>query len=209
MQYNNFHLYDRSTCMTNVKDSNTNSEIDIVVLWVDGNDPEWKKSYLKHKEGKKLNETQAGFLRFNDWETLRYLFRGIEFNLPWIRKVHLITQGHLPSWLNINHPKFEIQTHEEIFFHKEDLPTFNSSAIELNILGISNLSEKFIYFNDDIIPLKPLSPSRFFQNDLPVDFLIQGIPRRGCAYIKHFAQIMFGVKIVANCVDCINRKFDK
>ena len=38
---------------------------------------------------------------------------------------------------------------KEIFDDPEDLPTFNSHAIEHNIYKIKGLSERFLYMNDD------------------------------------------------------------
>lgn len=49
-----------------------NRGIDIVIPWVDGNDPEWqreKEKYETNLEGdKRIN-------RFRDWENLQYVFR--------------------------------------------------------------------------------------------------------------------------------------
>jgi hypothetical protein len=52
------------------------------------------------------------------------------------------------------------------------LPTFNSGAIEMNLHHIPDLSEKFIYFNDDFFVTKKLSPDYFFTNGLPNDFFL-------------------------------------
>ena len=41
------------------------------------------------------------------------------------------------------------------------LPSYNSSAIELNIHRIRGLSEHFIYFNDDMFKIKDTQPSDF------------------------------------------------
>lgn len=50
-------------------------EIDLVIPWVDGNDPKWlaeKRACLKEEEG----DGRAN--RFREWDNLEYLFRGIE-----------------------------------------------------------------------------------------------------------------------------------
>jgi hypothetical protein len=52
-------------------------------------------------------------------------------------------------FVNIENPKIQIVKHSEIMSH-EYLPVFNSVAIEANIHHIPNLSENFLYLNDDV-----------------------------------------------------------
>ena len=49
--------------------------MDIVITYVDGNDPVWKKDYEKHTNVPVMQK------RFRDWGTLKYLLRGIERKL--------------------------------------------------------------------------------------------------------------------------------
>ena len=70
---------------------------------------------------------------------------------PWIRHVYLVTNGQIPNWLNIDHPKLTVVTHAEIFDNHTHLPTFASPAIEAHIHKIPGLSERFIYCNDDVM----------------------------------------------------------
>ena len=144
-----------------------NTDIDIIIPWVDGNDPEWQKIYSQysHQSNQRENNTM---IRFRDWDNLQYLFRGIEKFMPWVRKVHLVTCGQKPSWLNLNATKLNFVRHED-FIPKEYLPTFSVRPIELNIHRIPGLADKFIYFNDDFFVLKPIEPSCFFRKSLPVD----------------------------------------
>ena len=142
-------------------------EIDIVVTWVDGNDPAWlseKEQYMAPNEFADAKE------RFRDWELLPYWFRGIEKNAPWVRKIHFITWGHIPAWLNTEHPKLHIVRHED-YIPKEYLPTFNCNVIELHMHRIEGLSEQFVYFNDDLYLLKASKPTDFFKDGKPVDML--------------------------------------
>lgn len=140
--------------------------IDIVLTWVDNKDPAWIKEYEKYSKEKLYD------VRFEELGTLKYIFRGIENFLPWIRTVHFVTFGHLPSWMNLEHPKLQIVNHHDIFPDTSVLPTFNSSAIEMNFHFIQGLSETFIYFNDDTFVLKQLPKEYFFTNGLPNDFYI-------------------------------------
>ena len=57
------------------------------------------------------------------------------------------------------------------FIPQKYLPTFNSHPIEWNFHRIKNLSEHFVYFNDDIFLLQPIEPTDFFRDGKPVDML--------------------------------------
>ena len=50
------------------------------------------------------------------------------------------------------------------------LPVFNSSSLELSFHKIKNLSEHFVYFNDDMFLNAPVKPDYYFKNGLPCDF---------------------------------------
>lgn len=141
------------------------SKIDIVITWVDGNDINWQKEKKKYRP---QTESDNSSVRFRDWENLKYWFRGIEKYAPWVNKVFFVTWGHVPEWLDISNPKLRVVKHDE-FIPKEYLPTFSSHTIELNLHRIKDLSEKFIYFNDDFFIINPTKESDFFINDLPCD----------------------------------------
>ncbi|WP_028855340.1 stealth conserved region 3 domain-containing protein [Psychrilyobacter atlanticus] len=183
-----------------------NEEIDVIIIWVDGNDPKWYREFLKYSPQK--IDTSNSKSRFRDFGTLKYVFRGIDKCIPWVRKIHFVTSGHKPEWLNVNHPQINFVTHKEMFYEKKHLPVFNSSAIELNFLGIKDLADKFIYFNDDMLILKKTSQERFFKNNLPVDFLLQGVPRRGKLYKKFISNSLW-VDAINNNIDLINKFFNK
>ena len=141
-----------------------NQDIDIVVLWVDGSDPAWlaqKQQYLPpvSKDSNSVN-------RYRDWGLMHYWFRAIETFAPWVRKVHFVTWGHVPEFLDLDAPKLHVVRHDE-FIPAEYLPTFNANTIEMNIHRIPGLAEHFIYFNDDMFLLKPHTPEDFFRNGLP------------------------------------------
>ncbi len=141
-------------------------DIDVVITWVDGNDPEWKK--VKNKYTPPAQKDSASDTRYRDWDNLQYVLRGIEQNMPWVRRVHLVTWGHIPKWLNTGCSKLNIVRHED-FIPAEYLPTFNSNAIELNLHRIEDLAERFICFNDDMFVVKKTCSEDFFMNGLPKD----------------------------------------
>ena len=143
-------------------------KIDFVILWVDGNDVEWKKERDKYS----IDETDKNEVRFRDWELLKYWFRGVEKYAPWVNRIFFITYGHVPNWLNTNYEKIKIVKHSD-FIPKEYLPTFNSNVIELNLNKIKDLSEKFVLFNDDVFIWDYIYPNDFFVNNKVKDIFIE------------------------------------
>ena len=88
-----------------------NQKIDFVIMWVDGSDPAWLEEKNKYLE-KKIDTSNA-INRYRDMGLLKYWFRGVEKLTPWVNKVHFVTWGHIPSWLNTNNPKLNIVKHED------------------------------------------------------------------------------------------------
>lgn len=146
--------------------------IDVVIPWVDDSDPKWRAErdrYLnKDKTHKHLRNFDANAHRFRSWDNLQYIFRGIEKYMPWVRTIHLVTNGQVPRWLSLTNPKLNIVRHRD-YIPQEFLPTFNSHTIELNLHRIPSLAEHFIYFNDDTYIIRPMKPNDFFS--------AKGLPR--------------------------------
>ena len=147
-------------------------KIDFVILWVDDQDPVWKKE-KEYYQGEKNDKTTSDN-RFRDWNTLKYWFRGVEKFAPWVHQIFFITYGHIPDWLNVNHPKLKIINHKD-FIDEKYLPTFNSNVIEINLNKIEELSEHFVEFNDDMFLIKDTLPSDFFEKGLPKDEFVETI----------------------------------
>lgn len=148
---------------------NATSDIDFVITWVDGNDPDWLAQKLECL-GTSADDRSADTrnVRYRPWDTFRYLFRGIDTYAPWVRKVHLVTWGHLPTWLNAGNPKLNVVKHAD-YIPEKYLPTFSSRTIEFNFHRIPGLAEKFVNFNDDMMLIKPVKPTDFFYDGLPCD----------------------------------------
>lgn len=174
--------------------------IDIVLLWVDGSDPDWlaeRARYAKETKGSIVDNSSA---RYRDAGILRYLLRSIACNMPWIRTVHFVTWGHLPPWLDPNAKGLHVVRHEE-FIPENYLPTFSSHTIELNIHRIPGLAEHFIYFNDDMLVLKPTRSEDFFVDGLPADYAVET-----ALHGKYFRSI---AGVTLSDVEIINQNFRK
>jgi hypothetical protein len=132
--------------------------MDVVITYVNGLDPVWKKDFQQYTNRPIIEK------RFRDWGTLKYLVRGIETYMPFIRNVYLVVSGEsqIPDWANTSHLK--IVLHKDII-PSEYLPTFNCNTIEMYLPKIEGLDEEFIYFNDDIFPLNYCKPEDFFRDN--------------------------------------------
>ena len=139
--------------------------IDFVITWVDGSDPEWLRSKHCFQCTAKADDAVE---RYRDWGLLKFWFRGVEAFAPWVRRIHFVTCGHVPNWLETNHPQLHIVRHAD-YMPLDACPTFNSNAIELGMHRIPGLAEQFVYFNDDTYLLRSMQPTDFFRNGHPCD----------------------------------------
>ena len=142
-------------------------DIDFVILWVDGNDPAWQAQKRQYEPTRATENSAVN--RYRDWGLLPYWFRGVEQFAPFVRKIHFVTWGHVPKFLNLDAPKLHIVRHDE-FIPEQYLPTFSSHTIEMNIHRIPGLAEHFVYFNDDMFLLRPRQPESFFRDGLPCTY---------------------------------------
>lgn len=144
-------------------------KIDFVITWVDGSDPAWQQQKNKYIDSIDTDNDQDANVecRYREQGFLKYWFRCVEKNAPWVDKIHFVTCGQKPEWLVENHPKLNYVDHRD-FIPEEYLPTFNSNTIELNLHRIPGLSEHFVLFNDDMYVLQPIQPSFYFHKGNPV-----------------------------------------
>ena len=135
--------------------------MDIVITYVNGNDPVWKMDYEKYTNVKIMEK------RFRDWGTLKYLLRGIEVNMPFIRNVYLVVShpSQVPEW--VDKENLKIVLHKDII-PNEYLPTFNCNPIEMHLHRIEGLDEEYLYFNDDMFPVGKCKAEDFFRDGKPV-----------------------------------------
>lgn len=180
-------------------------KIDFVIPWVDSLDPKWiveKNKYEKGDSGEIVSsavDANGSFRYRPETDMLRYWFRGVESFAPWVNKIHFVTCGQKPDWLNENHPKLNLVKHTG-FIPAKYLPTFNANTIEMNFHRIEGLAERFVYFNDDMFLLQSIESGFFFRNGLPV--LINNL--RYPADVGYFNWS----RLVFNDYCIVNRSFD-
>ena len=173
-------------------------DIDFVITWVDMNDPKWQEEFFRYAHDKKNTRNGVSKARFRENGFLKYWFRGVEKFAPWVRKIHFVTSGQKPDWLDENNPKINLVNHKDII-PGQFLPTYNSTVIERYIHKIPGLAEHFVYFNDDFYIIDNVSKERFFQDGLPCDIAVFDFNPPWSQWYKR----------IKNNIQLINRHFYK
>lgn len=151
----------------------SDESVDIVITWVDGDDP---KHLRKRKKCMKNNsDLHTNAVEVNRWRNkneLIFCLLSIQNHASWVRKIWIITDSQTPNLHSLKSEtlkKIRLVDHKHIFdgYHNY-LPTFNSVSIETFMWRIPELSERFIYLNDDVFITSPVQPSDFYKNKYPL-----------------------------------------
>ena len=143
-------------------------KIDAVITWVDGSEPNYKLKLEENLKNKKIiisQYTQANEIDFCVASIIKFA--------PFVRKIFIVTDKQKPKFSGIRHmvslEKIEIIDHEEIFRDNLDcMPSFNIRSIDALLFKIKNLSDKFIYFNDDMFLIKETTKEDWFKDNKAV-----------------------------------------
>lgn len=140
--------------------------VDYVFPYVNSSDPIWQQTYSKFCKDNDIKENQFGneSARFRDFGSLiRFVFRSISKNMPFINNIFFIVQSEsqVPEWLDKS--KVKIIYHDQ-FIPPRYLPTYNSTTIEMFLWNIPELSEHFIYGNDDLFALNLCEITDFYND---------------------------------------------
>jgi hypothetical protein len=141
-------------------------EVDAVFTWVDGADPVWlgnKRALQKKLFGKEQGapDDADNTARFSDNGELKYALRSLALHAPWIRKVHLVSAGQKPAWLNA--ATVNLVNHRDIFPDDVPLPVFSPRPIEFCVHRTPGLAEHFLSCNDDFMLGRPVVSEDFFR----------------------------------------------
>lgn len=152
----------------------TDKDIDAVILWVDGDDPEWKARCEVARCGNPITRRNdiGGDLRFRQMREIDWCVAGINKFASFVRKIFIVTDGQDPHLENTVDKWFENPIPVEIVDHKvifrgyeQYLPTFQCNSLETMIHRIPGLSERFVYFNDDVVLTNYVKPEDWFSED--------------------------------------------
>lgn len=148
--------------------------IDAVISWVDGLDPAHlqKRQIFMGSAPHLFHENATNPHRWACNGEIYLCLTSLEHNAPWLRKIWIIVDEQSPDLLRLSaalRAKVHLVDHSDIFAnHGAALPTFNSLAIETFMWNIKDISDRFIYFNDDVFLTAPCQKSDFFSPSGPI-----------------------------------------
>jgi len=148
----------------------------IVYTWVNGSDPEYQK--LRTKYG---GPGHVGGSRDRDSDELKHSLRSLETMVPMFKgPIYLVTPGHIPNWLNLSNPRIHV-INQDSLLPPEATPSFSSFPIEFNLWRIPNMTDIFMYLNDDYMFGRQIKPSDLFSS--------KGYPK---LFFEHHSHIVNG-----------------
>lgn len=171
-------------------------DIDAVITWVDGDDPQHAKMRAGF-QSERDHPQATSCTRFASRGELKYAVLSILRFCPFIRKIHIVTDGQDPIFLwktldqNPNwFGKVKLVDHSVIYGeHSDLLPVFSSRSIETMLHRIPGLSEHFIYFNDDMFVGQPQEPGFFFRSGRPI---LRGSIKKTDTHLTRLKQLLRG-----------------
>ena len=108
--------------------------IDIVYLWVNGNDGEWRAKRQKHAQklqaSGNLSVAKFGDVegRYRDNDELRFSLRALEKFFPDHGHIYIVTDGQVPGWFQAS-DQITLIDHRQLI-PDSALPIFDSGNIE-------------------------------------------------------------------------------
>ena len=139
--------------------------IDFIIAYVNNQDLVWRNTYISYCKKNNLNERIVDLLG-SRYGGITFIYDQIDLvnkNMPWINKIYLLLSNKEQIIESLLPSNVVIVYHEQ-FIPYQFLPTFNSTTIEMFLWNIPNLSEYFIYANDDMLPIGKLEPNDFFSD---------------------------------------------
>jgi len=150
--------------------------IDAVIAWVDGTDPAHQAKLNAYLAEIGHRPKTAAPTRFNSVGEIDFCIASLLRFAPFVRRIHVITDAQTPPLLAqlwqrdpAMRQRVTLVDHRAIFAGHEDcLPTFNARSIETLLWRVPGLAEHFVYLNDDMMLIKPLTPEDWFRRGGPV-----------------------------------------
>lgn len=173
---------------------------DVVIAWVDGDDPAHKSKKQLYLTGKKetSHDDVAGATRYRSTGEIFYCIASVLRFAPWVHKIFIVTDNqnpHVEEFVRLNFPEnripIEIVDHKVLFRgYEEYLPTFNSLSIATMLWRIPGLSDNFLYFNDDVFLLSPAEEKQWFDREKTYIYAVRYpvILARFIRWCKHFGK---------------------
>ncbi|MGE6360059.1 capsular polysaccharide biosynthesis protein [Psychrobacter glacincola] len=148
-------------------------QIDIVIAWVDGDEPLLKQKRARYQKTTSAASDAISSTRFASNDEIYYNIASIIKYVPFCRHIYIVTDQQQPALIEAfaeqdicTKDKIRIIDHKDIFAgYEQFLPTFNTRSIESMLWNISDLSDYFIYMNDDFFFNQPAVITDFLDDD--------------------------------------------
>lgn len=165
--------------------------IDLVYTWVNGSDPKliakkqaavayMEKSGTKETFSTKLWKASTSSSRFQSFDELKYSLRSVERNAPWARRIYLVTNDQVPSFLHPDESlRLRMVSHRDLFSHVNvtapQYSLFNSMAIQSMLHAIPTISSPFLMLDDDMM----------FTSKIPKSYLMNETSKKYILWLKN------------------------
>lgn len=152
--------------------------MDIIIPFVDGDDPEWLAVFCAAKHLYPRTERAKKVLmypfkrRYSSHGLFKYWWRALEKNYKSLTRVHLLLmqESQYPSFLRRDDPRIVVHYHRD-YIPERHRPCFNSSTIELCAIKELALTGNFILANDDMYFNAPVDDTYFESDGRPLTFI--------------------------------------
>ncbi|NYE75526.1 hypothetical protein BKA15_006855 [Microlunatus parietis] len=141
--------------------------IDVVVPWIDDTDPAWLARRARHLAGADSGADPVPRdalvpAPIGDPSLLRYTLRSVAHHLPWVRTVHLVTDGQFPAWLDPSAAGVRVTEVTALLEPRGALPTFNPEAVRSSLHHLDGLADHYLIIDPGTMINRPLPPDLFF-----------------------------------------------
>ena len=148
------------------------SQIDLVIAWVDGDDPKLKKKRQSYQKTTQVASDAVSATRFASNNEIYFNVASILKYVPFCRYIYIVSDEQQPKFIEefaaqgiCAKDKIRIIDHKQIFAgYEQFLPTFNTRSIETMLCNIPGLSDYFIYLNDDFFFNQPAQIEDFLND---------------------------------------------
>lgn len=161
---------------------NSQEQMDLVILWVDGEDIALQHKRLKYQTSTPNASNAIKATRFASSNEIYYNVASILKYVPFYRFIYIITDNQTPSFIHefvdqglCKPDTIRIIDHTTLFEgYEQYLPTFNSLSIEAMLWNIPDLTDYFISLNDDFFFNQPINVEDFLVNNSVSKSVIRG-----------------------------------
>lgn len=156
--------------------------IDLVYTWISGNDIEYNRYRDEYKNKREdfisdifsaipsyinyigSSDGSINCNRLSNANEIEYSIKSVRKYIPWIGTIYIIMPKSQFNLFPIKNDNNIILVAQEEIIEDKYNPSFNSNAIELCFDNIPNLSNIFMYMNDDVIITKPIKFNDMYIN---------------------------------------------